>query len=58
VIASPVMDIISDDPSLDHGSGFAVAAVHSGNADNGRAINLRRAPVENKSAHAMRARDL
>jgi hypothetical protein len=34
------MEVGSDDPSLDHGSSFAIASGHSGDADNGRAINL------------------
>jgi hypothetical protein len=34
------MDIISNDPSLDHRAGLAIAAVRGGNADNGRAIDL------------------
>jgi hypothetical protein len=34
------MDVISDDPTLDHGSGLAVATVYGGDADNGRAIDL------------------
>jgi hypothetical protein len=52
------MEVGSDDPSLDHRSGLAVATVHSGNSDNGRAIDLRRASVEDKSAHAIVAWDL